>query len=49
MPYGVVWAKTFKEACDKYFKDDPLYDAKNLTYWGCKLFNNEHDARKAFG
>jgi hypothetical protein len=26
-----------------------LYDAKNNTYWGCRFFDNESDARKSFG
>lgn len=25
------------------------YDPLRLTYWGCRLFNNETDARKSFG
>lgn len=25
------------------------YDPASLTYWGCNLFDNEKDARRAFG
>lgn len=28
---------------------DPCYDRENLTYWGCKLFTNETEARMSFG
>lgn len=46
---ATVSAPSFKEACDKYFEKDPLYTKERLTYWGCKLFDNESDARKSFG
>lgn len=46
---GKTEAPNFHTACDLFFKDDPHYDKVNLTYWGCKLFDNELDARKAFG
>ena len=26
-----------------------LIDLNKLTFWGCKFFDNEHDARKNFG
>lgn len=45
-----VEAESFEEACRKYFKDDPYFGEKPvLNHWGCKLFDNETDARKAFG
>ena len=44
---GEVWAKTFKEACDLYFKSDALY--KGGRYWGCRLFPSEEEARRSFG
>ena len=47
---GCGTGDTFKEACDKYFgKHDNYYDSKNLTYWGCRLFDNETEARTTFG
>lgn len=47
--HGTIEANSFKEACDKYFSDDIYYNSKTLKYWGCKLFDNELDARKSFG
>lgn len=50
--HGSYKGITFAEACEAWAKstDDPNYfDRKHLTYWGCKLFNNESDARKSFG
>lgn len=55
-----VEASSFQEACDKcklnkIIIDDPcykgynLYDSKRLSFWGCRLFDNEIDARKSFG
>ena len=50
---GTYYGNSFKEACDSLAKTDPgfakYYDPKRLTYWGCKLFDNETDARKTFG
>lgn len=43
-----VEAETFREACDKVCSD-PNYNAEHLTVWGCRLFDNEADARKSFG
>ena len=53
--HGSIEASTFQEACDKFSKQlknyefFKYYDSKSLTYWGCKLFDNENDARKYFG
>lgn len=50
---GSVEANSFEEACHKVIKarnmDDSNYNREKLTYWGCKLFDNEIDARKNFG
>lgn len=43
---------SFKEACKKMVKDkglEGLYDPKQNTVWGCRLFDNEEAARKFFG
>lgn len=48
--HGRVVASSFKEACINYFGIDNIYfNEDNLTFWGCKLFDNEIDARKNFG
>ena len=47
--HGNIEANSFKEACDIFFNNNKLYNPERLTYWGCKLFDNETDARKSFG
>lgn len=49
--YGKVKGKTFEEACQKMavIQKWGSYDAERNTIWGCRLFDNEDDARKAFG
>jgi hypothetical protein len=47
--HGELEANNFKEACDNFFNDDKYYNSDKLTYWGCRLFDNEVDARKSFG
>jgi hypothetical protein len=50
---GTVEAPTFAEACASLMSKPPWndgnFDRENLTYWGCRLFDNEVDARKSFG
>lgn len=50
---GEIEAESFQEACDKFLENDPgwkdLYSSKNRSIWGCRLFDNEEDARKSFG
>ena len=56
---GEFEADTFEHACDKWAKtltDDysrkcysPAKDGKPPSFWGCRLYDNEMDARKAFG
>jgi hypothetical protein len=44
---------TFKHACvelmQRIDQGSKYYNEKHNTYWACKLFDNEADARKAFG
>lgn len=51
--HGKQEAGSFPQACRRWFagrNDGPAYfDPKRLTYWGCKLFDNETDARRSFG
>lgn len=50
-----VEADTFQAACDALCSDPEWqrlhgnYDPERCTVWGCRLFGNEADARKAFG
>jgi hypothetical protein len=49
---GTVEADTFAEACAELMAKPPWNDGnfnrEALTYWGCRLFDNEADARKTF-
>ena len=48
--HGRIRAQSFEGACSKVFpEDDQNYDPISLSYWACKLFDNEADARRAFG
>lgn len=51
--HGIGKSRTFNEACENFFrnrKDDQKYfNADSLTYWGCKLYDNEGKARERFG
>jgi hypothetical protein len=47
--HGVARGKTFKDACMKYFSGSTCFDSDRMTYWGCRLFDNEAEARKSFG
>lgn len=49
-----MWeGETFQKACENALKvlkwDMSYYDAKRNTYWACRFFDNEADARKSFG
>lgn len=53
---GVVEADTFPDACRKACVDSGRwnvepggFDPVRLAVWGCKLFDNETDARRSFG
>jgi hypothetical protein len=47
--HGVQEADSFKEACEKAFEGDSLFNKERLSYWGCGLFDSEAAARKNFG
>lgn len=50
---GTAAGETFKDAAISLFRSngDSRCDfiADSMTYWGCRLFDNEIDARKNFG
>ena len=46
---GVMAAANFKVACDKLYDGNPHYDRETTMYWGCRLFDNEKEARELFG
>lgn len=46
---GSCEAENFLEACKQVCKYDSNYDPIDNSIWGCRLFDNEKDARKSFG
>lgn len=50
-----IEAGTFDSAVEKYLKKNPseiklyFYDGNYHSIWGCRLFDNEKDARKFNG
>jgi nicotinic acid phosphoribosyltransferase len=51
-----ISASSFEDAVWAWLERDPtraLYfrqdDDGTMRYWGCELYDNEHDARTAFG
>jgi hypothetical protein len=50
---GKEIANTFKEACVNFYDKHPerkeLFNSERLTEWGCKLFDNEVEAKKFLG
>ena len=50
---GRAFGKTFKEAYENFAERDKgfknLFNPDRMTYWGCRLFTNQADARKSFG
>lgn len=51
-----VYGINFIDACLHWYCEkgkegygDLSYDGKYLALWGCRLFDNEKDARKSFG
>lgn len=50
--HGEWQGETFADACQAWAdstSNPELFVREQLTYWGCRLFDNETDARKAFG
>ena len=50
---GMYPGVTFADACDEWVKEDTsrkhCFNRNQLMYWGCRFFDNEAGARKAFG
>ena len=50
---GKMVAETFEEAAEKWANqeasDKSLFSKEKMTYWGCRLYDNEGDARESFG
>lgn len=46
---GGVDARSFQQACYILLANDQNYDRHGLSTWGCRLFDNEAEARRSFG
>jgi len=56
-----IKAKSFEEAVLKHaienkdfykhldYRPNPIREGSDYTYWGCRLFEKEEDARESFG
>jgi len=51
--HGVSEGKDFKEACDNFAKVNEgfarYYASETMSYWACRLFSSEAEARESFG
>lgn len=52
--HGKFKGVTFKDAVESYINtlspdSRKSFNGERLTYWGCRFFDNEQDARKSFG
>lgn len=51
--HGSSDGSDFEDACIRFAETHPEFDKyfnkEKLTCWGCRLFDNEIDARKYFG
>jgi hypothetical protein len=46
---GETFKDAVKQAVQEAIKDKQYYDPERNTYWGCRFFDNEAEARKSFG
>lgn len=49
-----IKATSFREACILFSKTEKakgygVFDEEELSFWGCRLYDNETDARRIFG
>lgn len=51
--HGTEGAETFADACARLAARDAefgkYFDLQRLSFWGCRLFDNEAQARERFG
>lgn len=46
---GDVEADNFRDACEKLCGQGQVPAYNGVSIWGCRLFDNEADARREFG
>jgi hypothetical protein len=49
LSHGFSAGETFEDACIDKFADNEYYNQERNTLWGCRLFDNQRDARRTFG
>lgn len=53
MKYGEWRGSNFQDACNGFAKNHPefakYYRKEDMTWWGCRIFDNQLDAIKSFG
>ena len=47
--HGKTSAITFRDACITILGEDDRFDKESLKLWGCRIYDNEHNARQSFG
>ena len=51
--HGEAKGEDFEKACRNFASKEPefakYFDKSGMTYWGCRLFDNESDARQSYG
>jgi hypothetical protein len=50
--FGNAYGADFKDACITFFSvraRPGWFNPERMTHWGCRLFDNEQDARRSFG
>ena len=50
---GIATGVDFEDACKNHADKDPVFkqyfDKERMTWWGCKLYDNQAAAIKSFG
>lgn len=50
---GRAYGVDFRDACNRFFRDNPKlqrsFQSDTLKYFGCRLYDNPHQARATFG
>jgi len=43
--HGTAAGANFREACKRFFSDNPRYCSKTNTFWNCLLFSSVHEIK----
>ena len=51
--HGTISGEDFEDACCRFCSESEdfsgYFNQTSLTYWGCRLFDNEAEARSRYG